>query len=43
MDITSSTLFYKHVRLIKEQSGFLVSYYFKDIRKPLLKYIRSYA
>ena len=43
MDIISSTLFYEHVRLIKEQSGFLVSYYLKDIRKPLLKYIRGRA
>jgi hypothetical protein len=43
MDITSSTLFYKYVRLIKEQSGFLVSYYLKDIRKPLLKYIYGRA
>jgi len=43
MDIIGSTLFYKHVRLIKEQSGFPVSYYLKDIRKPLLKYIRGRA
>jgi len=43
MDIISSMLFHKHVRLIKKQSGFPVSYYLKDIRKPLLKYIRGYA
>ena len=43
MDIISSTLFHKHVCLIKEQSGFLVSYYLKDIRKPLLKCIYGYA
>jgi len=43
IDIIGSTLFHKHVRLIKEQSGFPVSYYLKDIRKPLLKYIRSCA
>ena len=43
MDIIGSTLFYKYVRLIKEQSGFLVSYYLKDIKKPLFKYIYDYA
>jgi len=43
MDIISSTLFYEHIRLIKEQSSFPVSYYFKDIRKPLLKYIYGHA
>ena len=43
IDIIGSTLFHKHVCLIKEQSGFPVSYYFKDIRKPLFKCIRGYA
>jgi hypothetical protein len=43
MDIIGSTLFHEHVRLIKEQSGFPVSYYLKDMRKPLLKCIRGRA